>query len=522
MITGKTAVLMNVVSIQQYIFGSNKLKENIGASYIIEEGLQLRLKNSLERITGSGVDMFAWKDSTSVLPDNYPIGFAGGGNTLLFFENNNIAKSFIEDFTTDTLLNFPGLRLSFGLKEDFNLTNYQADYNDLLQDLKKRKYSYIPIVHIPKHGITSDCPLSNDAAEFLDKDLGAFISSSSSVKIASAGISKWDDFLVRKGLDKEYEFRNDIEDTLGQKEKGSYIAVVHVDGNGMGNVFSNINSLEDLRSKSSAVSNKAVRAMESVIEILIDDHRNGRLAELNLEKTKPITLPITLPIRPVLVGVDDVTFICEGRLGIYLAECFIREFYDEEQRKNKDESKKLMDGACAGIAIIKTHFPFFKAVELAEELCKEAKITSKAAPGTGSFISYYYSSTTFSGSLNQLREKTQKSALGLMHYGPYRLFDKDDPKSIEKLKEGIICFKNANGGVTWPKNKVMLLREIIARDNGSQKVFEKELSEAGLKLPGNTGGTIWFTKDQKNETPYFDQIELMDYYPDQLLKKNLL
>jgi len=32
----KTAVFIEMMSIQKYIFKSNKLKENIGASYIVE------------------------------------------------------------------------------------------------------------------------------------------------------------------------------------------------------------------------------------------------------------------------------------------------------------------------------------------------------------------------------------------------------------------------------------------------------------------------------------------------------
>ena len=44
-----TAVLMDVSAIQQYVFGSNKLKENLGASYLVgniyEQYLNIAFKN---------------------------------------------------------------------------------------------------------------------------------------------------------------------------------------------------------------------------------------------------------------------------------------------------------------------------------------------------------------------------------------------------------------------------------------------------------------------------------------------
>jgi hypothetical protein len=38
-----SALIVDTVSIQKYIFSSNKLKENIGASYIVENAFNLNL-----------------------------------------------------------------------------------------------------------------------------------------------------------------------------------------------------------------------------------------------------------------------------------------------------------------------------------------------------------------------------------------------------------------------------------------------------------------------------------------------
>jgi hypothetical protein len=503
------AVLIEAVSIQQYIFSSNKLKENIGASYIIEKLLynENGLMDSILReneFFGKDFKINSWKEEkeNEINPEG-EIGFIGGGNTLIFFNKQVIANKFIKRFSKDCLLKFPSLRIAFGIKDNFNISDYKNEYQKLLLDLKERKAKYIPIVSIPKHGITADCPWSNDTAEVFEEKSKTYISHSSKSKIHAAKEAQANQEKTYKSLNGKYALTDEV-DNLGQNKEASYIAVVHIDGNGMGKIFSSINNISGLREKSKAVSFKANNAMELLISHIIDIKEQKLLDVLNFkfdDKNKTI-----LPIRPILVGGDDVTFICEGKLGVYLAEKFIGCFYDETERsKNKESTDKLMDGACAGVAIVKSHFPFYKAVKLAEDLCSEAKKISRS--NGGSSISYYYSATTFSGSLDELRKKTHEAQSGNMYFGPYKLFEDKDAHSIENLKNGIKHFKER-----WPKNKVMQLREIIADSGSAQKLFEKEFSEIGLQLP-NTQPCIWANR----RTAFFDQIELMDFYLDTLL-----
>ena len=520
----KFAVLVEVTSIQEYIFSSNKLRENIGASYIIEKQLYSEnglMDEILNKMFGLDFNINIWKELKD-LNTNSPceVGYIGGGNALIFFEEEPNAKNFITRFSLECLLRFPSLKIAFGVKKDFNTSNYKNDYHSLLHDLKARKAKYIPNISISKHGITADCPWSNEAAEIFNKKSSNYISLTSASKLYASVQSFNNLYYTYKCLNGKYNFPDEI-DELGQDRQASYIAVVHIDGNGMGKMFSNLNEIKELRKKSKAVSDKANSAMLKLIEHIIEIKEDNKLSALTFEKDDRF-----LPIRPILIGGDDVTFICEGRMGMYLAEKFIGYFYDETERlKDPESPEKLMDGACAGVAIVKSHFPFYKAVKLAEDLCGEAKKSSRINPG--SYISFYYSATTFSGTLEELRGKTHVAQSGELHFGPYKLFKPEDSQSIEKLKEGIRLFKgktscvnmhNQPTDIYWPRNKVMRIREVITDTLSAQKLFEKEMKDLGLSFP-NHKPTIWekLESNTKSKTEMFDQIELMDFYLDNLL-----
>ena len=78
-------------------------------------------------------------------------------------------------------------------------------------------------------------------------------------------------------------------------------------------------------------------------------------------------MAFSCPIRPIIMGGDDITFVSPGKLGIYFAEIFMKEFSEKEV----SDGEKL--SSCAGVAITKTKYPFYRGYQLAEGLCSNAK-----------------------------------------------------------------------------------------------------------------------------------------------------
>ncbi len=95
----KFLVISEVSKKQGYIFKTNKLKENIGASTIIEyitEGLP---KEKLAEVLG--------KDTKKIKDEN--VVNAGGGNSLFIVDKEGDAKEFISRTTRTVLKDFPGV-----------------------------------------------------------------------------------------------------------------------------------------------------------------------------------------------------------------------------------------------------------------------------------------------------------------------------------------------------------------------------------------------------------------------------
>ena len=203
-------LLLDTTSIQRYIFGSNKLKENIGASYIVEKIYE---KNFIENLDCEK----PLKDG-----DNYK-GFIGGGNALFYFKEIADAKAFLKELSTRLLIYAPGLTLAAEIGE-IDDDNYKKTIGSLYKKLTEHKSANIVQTIIPRHGITAECPHSGFSAEcpYQLPDPKAdkyFISSVSNSKLSASKRSNEEiDEIFKDVIKHDYCFTSDLED----KRKKSY------------------------------------------------------------------------------------------------------------------------------------------------------------------------------------------------------------------------------------------------------------------------------------------------------------
>ncbi len=530
-----TLSLYDVRGIQEFIFSSSKLKENIGASILVAKVLSKRLKEAVEKLGQVIVD---WEkaDEFKILKDeniNAEIVYAGGGNAMVAYRNRDIAKE-VTKAISRIILEKTGGALRFSVAHiDTNFTNFTEDRQKLIKELRENKEETIetfPLlgIAITKQGTTDGLP----AVKEVDGD---FISLPAFLKREEEEKEKgYFDYLLESYTD--YKFPREF-DQLGQRTGERHLAVVHIDGNNMGKMMEDaIKDVEDyneavqkIRKLSKEITEHYKDAAKCVVKKIIENLKWGQLKdkiELAWDETDN---RLYLPFRPLVLNGDDVTFVTDGRLGVALAEEFLREISIKSVN-----GKRL--SACAGVAIVKTHFPFYRAYQLAERLCNSAKLKGKIIALNAeremeeNWLDFHIVYSGIRTELNELRKRQynvpgmdeaeglekEESGKTIMKYDQFNLLwrpwcvagdceEKYKWENFKKIFEKM--FKDSKE--KWPRSKLKDLRDEFLKGKEAAEFFVRFCENRGKKLPEFNGNNEIF---RDNQTPYFDALELLDFY----------
>ncbi len=114
------ALLFDTRSIQKYIFSGNKLKTNIGASFLVDQLFsKFLVEDILQKELNYVSDVNEWKNSNEInIYKNRElcceVGYIGGGNAVLLFNPDKVSDDEIDNvvklFTKKLLLEAPGLK----------------------------------------------------------------------------------------------------------------------------------------------------------------------------------------------------------------------------------------------------------------------------------------------------------------------------------------------------------------------------------------------------------------------------
>lgn len=522
---GFILTLVEVIGIQEYIFGSNQLAQNIGASEIVRQVTDRWLEESLpaeSNLRNGEIQPKPLEKGDS----SAEVIYFGGGNALILFRSGDEPRRFAKKLTRHALLKAPGLQLVIGHSDPFDWR--AARLVDIHSDLRKRvgkgKFARTLSVPLPGLGVTAACVFTGQPAVSKGKvsdaeSLERLVSAEVAAKLEALNIGKKrmrDKLeLVRGGHEFVYNF-----DHFGTRGESSYIAVVHVDGNGMGKRFDEVaESSSDNRDYvnklwrfSESIKRASQNALEGTVRLLLnnrkEDERNiqrerkwaGRIEVQKLNDGTPL-----LPFRPLVYGGDDTTFVCDGRLGLALGESYLKAFSDQELA----DGKKAF--ARAGIAIVKSHFPFSRAYELANALCHEAKEFIKGR--SLSALDWHFAVSGLLYGLSETRKREYKARNGnslLMR--PIRLEEGNGDWRTWKIFQDLV--REFQAGSNWVdrRNKVKALRDALREGHGAVQSFR------GVYLNNQKLPPIPDRPDMEdegwsnNQCGYFDAIEAMDFF----------
>ena len=302
--------------LQDFIFQTNKLKEIIGASELIKSFDEFNLQKEFN------------------LSQEPTIILQAAGNLRAIFSNEEDAKKVIKYLPKALMQKIYGITISQSVVK---LDDYSSAIATLEKNLKIQRN---------KNPLPLDFHFS-----FFETNPKTSLPAIKQEK--QNGINTLYD---ESTWQKEVAFRNakskdsTLSDDPSLKNNKNKIAIIHIDGNGLGKIVRKLqeNEIKDFSKKLQQATQNAY---------------NEAYSNLKDEKS----------VRKVILGGDDLTLICDANLALKFTQNFLESF--EKNTKNIYKENSL--SACAGIAYCNEKFPFFYAVKLAENLCSYAKKDSK-------------------------------------------------------------------------------------------------------------------------------------------------
>ncbi len=344
--------------IQKYIYASSKIKEIVGASKIVRDCLidflieacdEMNLKHNIKKEYGKLNLAFKFDDSL-----DFQIGFEGGGNLACFFKGD---EEKVKEF--NRRIGFLFLKKTYSLRVCYAYVevtdNFQNDRKKLDEKLSKVK------VTMPMTNLQGTIPVVMSSTES-SLPLSEVEKNGKRRKITRESALK----LKKYSSDFDTSNGNTCIDEFIEKNIDSYIAIIHIDANDLGTA---ITSYFKNNEKETYEDNVDLSRQVSVrIKTKFNDEFDKYLKSFIESKGSN-----KIQYRIIVNSGDDITLIMSNNYAIELVTGFL-----ERINENSFFDNEIKISACAGIAFVKSHFPYDRGYEIAEELCESAKKKAKS------------------------------------------------------------------------------------------------------------------------------------------------
>lgn len=506
--------IYDVTGIQSFVYASRKMKENVGASHMVDLVLSKWLPKIVQKLYPSAKT--ALKKSF-VMPSEdlqATIVYIGGGNAMVIYKSKD------EYLAVNKVLS------KKILDETANELQVASAWVDLTKDVSTLRKSLFQKLAIEKATRTTSLPLQgigitracdSDGLPAIIDEKKEYLSLPTSNKRKYA--EKRNDYF--KGRFSGFSFPSLLDD-LGGTEGNNYISVVHIDGNGMGSMLNAALAACNTPKSWFATMNSLSIQISEAYESVFVDMLNTLKFNQGISKFQEIfaVKDDGMLIRPLVVNGDDLTFITDGRLGIPLAQDFLEKLSSKSIQVGNEE-KKL--SACAGIAIVKNHFPFYRAYDLAEKLCASAKKKAKVIDGAdyGSWIDWHIAQGGLVNDLGELRRKQYLvPGMGRPDINGINLADMPLYNLLFrpwKIGEGNFSFNRfpelIKGFEGFPRSRWKTLRNSAILSEEAINNCLMEMESRGYQLPVFMEESEFYPSGKfSNLTPYFDVLESSEFY----------
>ena len=331
----------------------------------------------------------------------------------------------------------------------------------------------------------------------------------------------------------------------------SKVAVIHIDGNGVGAVMRRLGETmdrvdEDDFSLAVGCSRGDADALRCFV-LTVNDHLDRAVTEAFAKAWADVAKwaeadagpakrkGTVVPVVPVILGGDDVTVFTSGDYALPFAAAYL-ERYERATESDvllrhlgREEGTGPMTAA-AGVAVVRRDFPFHVAYNLAERLVGEAKKVGKARKPVRSTLTYHalfdssvldpekilqaYSSFTTRPFL--LRRDGAPASDPPGRYEPW-------PDTCERVRQfkGLTSEDPSTGETRFPKTRAARIRKLLS-DAAQARLVDRGLSD---RLTNKAEHEWNDARDALSNSvvegmgtrALFDLMELSDLLPDSYL-----
>jgi len=344
--------------IQSYVFRSDKLKDMVGASELVNDLCESFLDDCLMK---SGA-------SCRVLS-------RAAGSARVRFDDVAEARRFaavwpllVDEFVPGLVVVGAVVEIGSGTGEDSKALAAIDDQLAMERQLPRPAFPEIP-------PIVDRAPRTGGAAVALDAD-GELVDRETLQKRAAA--ARTNNHLVQKltgaAVFRRAEWPLDMDEVSGPER--DYICVLHADGNDLG---ATVRAIKGGAAAAGRDVGKVFAAFSAAV-----DASTREAAATAYDRVLKSDAKLHAA-RPIVLGGDDLTIVLRADLALKFAEEYLKAF--EEASERRLSALGAQGGALnapprltasAGLAFVKKAYPFVKAYELAESLCAHAKRTLRA------------------------------------------------------------------------------------------------------------------------------------------------
>lgn len=500
-------VILEVSQKQSFIFGHKKLQNNIIAS------------DTIRYVTSP---VFFGEIVPELFDEEKNLVYDGGGHTILEFASEEEAKKFVSCVTEKVLREFMDLELFAKVEAYQDELSPAENEKWLIQKLEEKKSLRRSVFHQGSLGVEA-------SARELKKSEEEQIETERRKKIEKVSLPTCIDT-------KKYRAADAFENLGGKKNDSNFIAVVHIDGNLMGKrvgalqkdgIISPSCSWEEYKDIKRTFSEEIDRDFKEAFSDMIAG------VEKEMEESLPEKLDLGrlqkpyFPVRRIITAGDDVCFVTEGRIGLECARLFLESIYKKE---NKIDHKNY--SACAGVAIVHQKYPFYRAYELAEALCSNAKkyIASLAEDEPGEkqgvadvcAIDWHIEFGEMMNGLGEIRRQYRNEDGYHLETRPYiicgdeHLTKKDPLREYNKFRE--LCADMIRGAEVAGRSKLKQLRSMMKKSEKEAKMYVQFQHMEDTAFHVNDiyegRGKELFAKmyDGENHGLIFDALEMVDTF----------